>query len=190
MGEAEGDLKPGGKGKGSAIGEQGRALEALREGAQGLQKQMQGEGGEGEGGVEATGKARRSEAKRRDPLGRDRNGDERRRDGRPPHRRGRRRPARASRAGGIAAAPRRPKPPRRRARLSRTPAETRLSGPRRLYGSRPARYKTHDSSFRRPSLMSALPMSASPSRRRRRARPGARPRQFAAPGHQPTDRRP
>lgn len=71
MGEAEGDLSPGGKGKGSAIGEQGRALEALREGAQGLQKQMQGEGGEGQG-VEATGK--QGGEKGRDPLGRDRNG--------------------------------------------------------------------------------------------------------------------
>jgi uncharacterized protein (TIGR02302 family) len=72
MGEAEGDLKKGGKGKGSAIGEQGRALEALREGAQGLQKQMQGQGGEG--GVEATGKPGEGGQNGRDPLGRDRNG--------------------------------------------------------------------------------------------------------------------
>jgi uncharacterized protein (TIGR02302 family) len=75
MGDAEGDLKKGGKGKGSAIGEQGRALEALREGAQGLQKQMQGQGqGEGEGGVEATGKPGEGGKDGRDPLGRDRNG--------------------------------------------------------------------------------------------------------------------
>jgi hypothetical protein len=72
MGEAEGDLKPGGKGKGSAVGEQGRALEALREGAQGLQKQMQGEGGQDGEGVEATGRPGGQNG--RDPLGRDRNG--------------------------------------------------------------------------------------------------------------------
>jgi uncharacterized protein (TIGR02302 family) len=72
MGEAEGDLKPGGKGKSDAIGEQGRALEAMREGAQGLQKQMQGEGGEGD--VEATGKPSAGGQNGRDPLGRDRNG--------------------------------------------------------------------------------------------------------------------
>ena len=72
MGEAEGDLKPGGKGKSSAVGEQGRALEALREGAQGLQKQMQGESGEGGEGVEATGKPGGQNG--RDPLGRERNG--------------------------------------------------------------------------------------------------------------------
>jgi uncharacterized protein (TIGR02302 family) len=73
MGEAEGDLKPGGKGKSSAVGEQGRALEALRQGAQGMQKQMQGENGEGEGeGAEATGKPGGQQG--RDPLGRDRNG--------------------------------------------------------------------------------------------------------------------
>ena len=72
MGEAEGDLKPGGKGKNSAVGEQGRALEALREGAQGLQKQMQGENGEGAEGVEATGKGGGQNG--RDPLGRERNG--------------------------------------------------------------------------------------------------------------------
>lgn len=72
MGDAEGDLKPGGKGKGSAVGEQGRALEALREGAQGLQKQMQGEGGQEGEGVEATGRPGGQNG--RDPLGRDRDG--------------------------------------------------------------------------------------------------------------------
>lgn len=76
MGEAEGDLQPGGKGKGEAVGAQGRALEALREGAQGLQKQLQGQGqqeGEGEGVSprEMPGEAGRDG---RDPLGRDRNG--------------------------------------------------------------------------------------------------------------------
>ncbi len=53
MKEAEGDLKggQGGKqgqsgktGKGAAVDAQGRALEALRDGAQGLQKQMDGQG--------------------------------------------------------------------------------------------------------------------------------------------------
>jgi uncharacterized protein (TIGR02302 family) len=72
MGEAEGDLKPGGKGKSSAVGEQGRALEALREGAQGLQKQMQGEGGENGEGVEATGRPGEGGQNGRDPLGRER----------------------------------------------------------------------------------------------------------------------
>ncbi|MGA2793426.1 MAG: TIGR02302 family protein, partial [Roseiarcus sp.] len=74
MGEAQGDLQPGGKGKGDAVGAQGRALEALREGAQGLQKQMRGEQGEGEGGVEATGRPGEAGRDGRDPLGRDRNG--------------------------------------------------------------------------------------------------------------------
>jgi hypothetical protein len=52
MKEAEGDLKgeqgksgqSGQGGKGAAVDAQGRALEALREGAQGLQKQMNGQG--------------------------------------------------------------------------------------------------------------------------------------------------
>ena len=73
MGEAEGDLRPGGNGKGPAVGAQGRALEALREGAQGLQKQMQGEG-EGESGFEATEKPGAAGRQGRDPLGRDRDG--------------------------------------------------------------------------------------------------------------------
>jgi uncharacterized protein (TIGR02302 family) len=72
MGEAEGDLKPGGRGKSNAVGEQGKALEALREGAQGLQKQMQGEGGENGEGVEATGRPGEGGQNGRDPLGRDR----------------------------------------------------------------------------------------------------------------------
>jgi uncharacterized protein (TIGR02302 family) len=74
MGEAQGDLQAGGKGKGDAVGAQGRALEALREGAQGLQKQLQGEGGEGEGGVDAMGTPGEAGRDGRDPLGRDRNG--------------------------------------------------------------------------------------------------------------------
>jgi uncharacterized protein (TIGR02302 family) len=59
MGEAEGDLQddrnqPGGAtgtrghtGKGDAVEAQGRALQALREGAQGLEQQMQGRNGRG-----------------------------------------------------------------------------------------------------------------------------------------------
>jgi uncharacterized protein (TIGR02302 family) len=74
MGEAEGDLKADGKGKGSAVEHQGRALEAMREGAQGLQKQMQGQGEEGEGAAEATGDPGPGGQNGRDPLGRDRNG--------------------------------------------------------------------------------------------------------------------
>ena len=60
MKEAEGDLKGGqGKGdksgqggpggKGAAVDAQGRALQALRDGAQGLQKQMDGRPGQGQG---------------------------------------------------------------------------------------------------------------------------------------------
>ncbi len=82
MGEAEGDLKddsappsggpPGARGrtrKGDAVDAQGRALQALREGADGLQKQMQGEGKNGQGGANRVG---RGEGQRRDgdPLGR------------------------------------------------------------------------------------------------------------------------
>jgi hypothetical protein len=46
----------------------------MREGAQGLQKQMQGQGEEGEGAAEATGDPRPGGQNGRDPLGRDRNG--------------------------------------------------------------------------------------------------------------------
>lgn len=85
MGEAQGDLKPGqgnspGKGqspgqgkadKGAAVGAQGRALQALREGANGLEKQMQGDGkGQGQGqrlGQRGQGRGPGG----RDPLGRD-----------------------------------------------------------------------------------------------------------------------
>jgi uncharacterized protein (TIGR02302 family) len=84
MGEAERDLQQGdagkdGKdgaqggrgrtGKGDAVEAQGRALEALREGAEGLQRQMKGQGqgeGEGETAVEP-GEGRHG----RDPLDRD-----------------------------------------------------------------------------------------------------------------------
>ena len=90
MGEAERDLKGGGQGaegqqnpgRGSGAGEgdaveaQGRALEDLRKGAQGLQQQMQasGEGnGNGRGGYRV---GRGSgEGQGRDPLGRNPRGD-------------------------------------------------------------------------------------------------------------------
>ena len=89
MKEAEGDLKggQGGKqgqsGKGAAVDAQGRALEALREGAQGLQKQMDGQGqGKGRGGRGYI--ARRSRPGERygeDPLGRGAEGDKGREEG-------------------------------------------------------------------------------------------------------------
>ena len=88
MKEAEGDLKGDGrpgsaetgrrqgegrqprrgrKGKSRAVDAQGRALQALREGAQGLQQQMQGR----RPGRTATGRRRRTARRRaRDPLGR------------------------------------------------------------------------------------------------------------------------
>ncbi len=83
MSEAERDLKGDGAGKdgppnargrtgkGDAVEAQGRALQALREGAEGLQKQMQGQGqgeGESETAVEpGQGRGRQG----RDPLGRE-----------------------------------------------------------------------------------------------------------------------
>jgi len=94
MKEAEGDLKgdqgdqgaqgqgaqgaKGGKsGKGAAVEAQGRALEALREGAKGLGEQMsqgQGRGQRGRGGYTAR-RARPGEQPGADPLGRNREGD-------------------------------------------------------------------------------------------------------------------
>ncbi len=99
MKEAEGDLKGGGKGegaqglngegddgepgdmgqtgKGQAVEAQGRALQALKEGAQGLQQQMQGAAGDGQGGFFAAGRRPgEPRAGGRDPLGRER-GDRR-----------------------------------------------------------------------------------------------------------------
>jgi uncharacterized protein (TIGR02302 family) len=89
MKEAEGDLggaKPGGKsggkgGKGAAVDAQGRALEALRDGAQGMQKQMgqgQGQGQKGKGGYTAR-RGRPGEGN--DPLGRGREGNTGQEDG-------------------------------------------------------------------------------------------------------------
>jgi uncharacterized protein (TIGR02302 family) len=89
MKEAEGDLKGGqGKsgqgGKGAAVDAQGRALQALRDGTQGLQKQMDGQGkGKGKGG-KGTYVGRRSrpgEMPGDDPLGRGAEGEKGREDG-------------------------------------------------------------------------------------------------------------
>ena len=95
MKEAEGDLKggQGGKqgqgqsgktGKGAAVDAQGRALEALRDGAQGLQKQMDGQGqGKGRNG-RGNYVARRSRPGQQlgeDPLGRGADGEKGREEG-------------------------------------------------------------------------------------------------------------
>ncbi len=99
MKEAEGDLKggqgegdksgQGGQGgKGAAVDAQGRALQALRDGAQGLQKQMDGQGqgkgkGKGKGG-KGTYVGRRSrpgEMPGDDPLGRGAEGEKGREEG-------------------------------------------------------------------------------------------------------------
>ena len=92
MKEAQGDLKGekgqkgqgryGQSGKGAAVDAQGRAIQALREGAQGMQQQMQAQG-EGEGGQRGY-QARRmrpGEQPGDDPLGRQREGDMGRDDG-------------------------------------------------------------------------------------------------------------
>jgi hypothetical protein len=94
MKEAEGDLKGGqgkaGKsgqsGKGAAVDAQGRALDALRDGAQGLQKQMQGQGqGKGKGrngkGNYVARGFRPGERPGDDPLGRGAEGEKGREDG-------------------------------------------------------------------------------------------------------------
>ncbi len=73
----------GQSGKGAAVDAQGRALEALREGAQGMQKQMgqgQGQGRNGKGGYGAR-RMRPGEQTGEDPLGRGREGDFGRQDG-------------------------------------------------------------------------------------------------------------
>ena len=70
MGESgQGDAVETGKGR--AVDAQGRALQALREGAQGLQQQMQGQG-EGQGGYMATRRRPGEFGQGRDPLGRER----------------------------------------------------------------------------------------------------------------------
>ncbi len=100
MKEAEGDLKgdQGGKqgksgksgksgqsgGKGAAVEAQGRALDALRQGAQGLQKQMDGQGKgkgrNGKGGYVAR-RSRPGDRQGEDPLGRGANGEKGREEG-------------------------------------------------------------------------------------------------------------
>jgi len=93
MKEAEGDLKggQGGKqgqsgktGKGAAVDAQGRALEALRDGAQGLQKQMdgqgQGKGRNGRGNYVAR-RGRPGQQPGEDPLGRGADGEKGREEG-------------------------------------------------------------------------------------------------------------
>jgi uncharacterized protein (TIGR02302 family) len=98
MKEAEGDLKgKGGQGKagqsgqsgkggkGAAVDAQGRALDALRDGAQGMQKQMEGQGGQGKGrngkGNYVARRSRPGEMPSDDPLGRGAEGDKGREDG-------------------------------------------------------------------------------------------------------------
>jgi hypothetical protein len=91
MKEAEGDLsgvqgKDGKSGKGAAVDAQGRALDALREGAQGLEKQMQAQGqGQGPGrngrGNYVARRGRPGELPGEDPLGRGAEGDRGREDG-------------------------------------------------------------------------------------------------------------
>ncbi|WP_442755828.1 TIGR02302 family protein [Methylocystis sp. JAN1] len=79
MKEAEDALKPGGEGRGKAVDAQGRAVEALRKGADKLAEQMRGrEGQEGEEGEDGQGQGRGRGRGRfgqgRDPLGRSQGG--------------------------------------------------------------------------------------------------------------------
>jgi uncharacterized protein (TIGR02302 family) len=90
MNEAEGDLKGqqgqsgqgrvGRSGKGAAVDAQGRALQALRDGAEGMRKQMNGQGRNGKGGYAAR-RMRPGDQQGDDPLGRGREGDRGRDDG-------------------------------------------------------------------------------------------------------------
>ena len=92
MSEAQGDLKGegsgsaetgspdskggkgrGGKGDSDAVDAQGRAMQALREGAQGLQRQMQGPGGQS-GRTVTMGRRGQRDQPGGDPLGRGPNG--------------------------------------------------------------------------------------------------------------------
>jgi hypothetical protein len=68
-GDGEGG-QSGKTGKGKAVDAQGRALQAMREGAQGLQQQMQGNG-QGQGGYAARGRRPGDPRQGRDPLGRE-----------------------------------------------------------------------------------------------------------------------
>ncbi len=90
MKEAQGDLKGekgqkgqgryGQSGKGAAVDAQGRAIQALREGAQGMQQQMQAQGEGGQRGYQAR-RMRPGERPGDDPLDRQREGDMGRDDG-------------------------------------------------------------------------------------------------------------
>src|SRR5208337_1149337 len=66
--------------KGAAVDAQGRALEALRQGAEGMQKQMSQGQGNGKGGYAAR-RRRPGEQNGNDPLGRGREGNLGREDG-------------------------------------------------------------------------------------------------------------
>ncbi len=83
-GGQSGKGKGGKSGKGAAVDAQGRALEALRDGAQGLEKQMQsqgqGQGRNGRGNYVAR-RGRPGERSGDDPLGRGAEGDKGREDG-------------------------------------------------------------------------------------------------------------
>ena len=147
MKEAEGDLsgeraaKPaartgraamaraGKTGKGAAVDAQGRALEALRDGAQGLEKQMQAQAGPGtqrQGQFCRRAAAGRASVPGDDPLGRGAEGDKGREDGPLKETAGA-----AERARRVMEEFRRrladPAPARRRARLPRTADEAGLS---------------------------------------------------------------
>ena len=139
MKEAEGDLKgeqgrsgdapgrgrPGRSNKGAAVDAQGRALEALREGAQGLQQQMNGQGQGGQGRYQAR-RMRPGEQQGDDPLGRGR--EQAIWAGRRPLREMGSVAERARRVMERAPPPpRRSQPPGRGARLSRTADEAGLS---------------------------------------------------------------
>ena len=63
-----------GKGDGDAVGAQGRAMQALREGAQGLQRQMQGAGGQSGRSLTMGRRGQRNQPGD-DPLGRGPNGE-------------------------------------------------------------------------------------------------------------------
>ena len=120
MGEAEGELGEGDAE--SAVDSQGRALEAMRKGAQGLAQSMQQKAGMGR--VPASPAATAARARNRNRSARP--ADARPRIWRRCHREGAgrdRRPARAPHPGRTAQALRRERPAAARARLHRAPAE-------------------------------------------------------------------
>ena len=80
-GNQPGDGEDGQSGKGAAVDAQGRALQALREGAQGLEKQMSQGQGQGSGKGRTVRRMRPGERPGDDPLGRGREGNMGREDG-------------------------------------------------------------------------------------------------------------